>query len=81
VSVALAVRRGVRAAMPFVVAWEDALAVMSREQLSTLTSIDVLGLDVGKLIHDLDALPGDRVLPALPGASCGCSERRSREPG
>jgi len=64
--VALAVRRGVRAAMPFVVAWEDALAVMSREQLSTLTSIDVLGLNVGKLIHDLDALLGDRVLPALP---------------
>ena len=45
-SAALAVRRGVRAAMPFVVAWEDALAAMSREQLSTLTSIDVLGLDV-----------------------------------
>jgi hypothetical protein len=64
--VALAVRRGVRAAMPFVVAWEDALAVMSREQLSTLTSIDVLGLNIGKLIHDLDALLGDRVLPAIP---------------
>ena len=64
--VALAVRRGVRAAMPFVAAWEDALAVMSREQLASLTTIDVLGLNIGKLVHDLDALLGDRVLPRTP---------------
>ena len=64
--VAFAVRRGVRAAMPFVVAWEDALAVMTPQQLSALTSFDVLGLNVGKLIYDLDALLGDKLLPAFP---------------
>lgn len=64
--VAFAVRRGVRAAMPFVVAWEDALAVMTPQQLLELTSFDVLGLNVGKLIYDLDALLGDKLLPAFP---------------
>lgn len=64
--VALAVRRGVRAAMPFVVAWEDALTVMSREQLQAVTSIDLVAANMGQFLHDLDNLLGSKVLPALP---------------
>jgi len=64
--VALAVRRGVRGALPFVTAWEDALAVMSPEQLARATTVDVIGLNVGKLIHQLDSMLGEKVLPVLP---------------
>ena len=48
--VALAVRRGVRAAMPFVVAFEDGLEVMTKEQLAQVRAVNLLGLNLS-LIH------------------------------
>lgn len=64
--VALAVRRGVRAAMPFVAAFEDGLEVMTAEQLSQVRAVDLLGLNVGQLMHKLDAAILEHVWPQLP---------------
>lgn len=64
--VTVGVRKAVRAAMPFLIAWEDAIAVMSPGQLSKLASIDLLGLNFTKILHHLDSFLGDRVLPAFP---------------
>jgi hypothetical protein len=64
--VALAVRRAMRALMPFAVAWEDAVNVMTREQLKAVTTTDLLGLSIVKMVVDLDALLGEKMLPALP---------------
>ncbi len=52
--------------MPFVTAWEDALAVLSPEQLAGATTFDLLGLNAGKLMVQLDSLLGEKVLPVLP---------------
>lgn len=64
--VALAVRRGVRAAMPFVVAFEDGLEVMTKEQLAQVRAVNLLGLNIGQLMHKLDSAIGEHVLPVLP---------------
>ncbi len=64
--VSVAVRKGLRSGMPFLVAWEDAIAVMSREQLSKLTPIDVLGLNFTKLLHQFDTFLGEKVLDSFP---------------
>lgn len=64
--VALAMRRGVRLCIPFVVAWEDALLVMTPEKLASVTPLDLLGLNATKLIVDLDRVLVEKVLPALP---------------
>lgn len=64
--VVLAVRRGVRALMPFVVAFEDGLSVMTEQQLSQVRAADLVHLNLGQLINRLDASIGDRVMPSLP---------------
>lgn len=64
--VALAVRRGVRAVMPFAVAWEDAIEVMSGEQIATFTTLDLLGMSAVKLVVDLDHELGERMIATLP---------------
>ncbi|GAA4063923.1 hypothetical protein [Actinomadura miaoliensis] len=64
--VSLAIRRAVRGLMPFAVAWEDALTVMTREQLSAVTKMDLLGLSLVKVIASLDSVVGEKLLPALP---------------
>lgn len=63
---ALAVRRGVRAFMPFAVAWQDAIGVMTREQLAAATKMDLLALNAVKLVVDLDSLLGEKIFSALP---------------
>lgn len=64
--VALAVRRGVRAVMPFVAAFEDGLEVMTSEQLAQIRAADLIGVNFGKLMHQLDAMLGEKVWPLLP---------------
>lgn len=64
--VALAVRRGLRALMPFAVAWEDALAVMTRDQLAAVTKLDLLSVGALQLIASLDDQLGEKVMTALP---------------
>lgn len=64
--VALAVRRGLRALMPFAVAWEDALAVMTRDQLAAVTKLDLLGLGALHLIATLDDHLGEKIMSSLP---------------
>lgn len=70
-TVALAVRRGVRGLMPFATAWEDALAVMTPQQLARVSSADVLGLHAGELIVQLDSLLGEKVFSGLPMEAVG----------
>lgn len=64
--VTLAVRRAMRALMPLAVAWEDAIVVMSREQLKAITKADLLGISLVKMAVDLDSLLGEKLLPELP---------------
>lgn len=64
--VALAVRRGVRAAMPFVAAFEDGLGVMSAEQLGQIQAVNLAGVNFGQLMHQLDSMLGEKVWPMLP---------------
>ncbi len=65
-AVALAVRRGARAAMPFCVAWEDAVAIMTPDQLRAITHNDLLARGVLELVVDLDHRLGEQALPKLP---------------
>ncbi len=64
--VALAVRRGVRAAMPFVAAFEDGLEVMTAEQLAQIQAANLIGVNFGQLMHQFDAMLGEKVWPKLP---------------
>ena len=72
--VALAARRGVRAVMPFVVAFEDGLKVMTTRQLAQVRAVDLLNLNIGQVIHRIDATIGDRVMPSLPMETVAASE-------
>ncbi|MGW7586629.1 hypothetical protein ACWGKU_33475 [Kitasatospora sp. NPDC054768] len=65
--VGLAVRRLIRAAMPFAMAWSDALGLMSKAQLKAATpqNAEVL-LNAVQLVVQVDALFGEKVLAALP---------------
>ncbi len=64
--VALGVRRGLRALMPFAVEWEDALAVMTRDQLAAVTNLDLLGVGALHLIATLDDQLGEKIMTSLP---------------
>ncbi|GAA4510829.1 hypothetical protein GCM10023191_074030 [Actinoallomurus oryzae] len=55
-----------RALMPFAVAWQDAIGVMTREQLASASKMDLLALNTVKLVVDLDALLGEKIFSALP---------------
>lgn len=64
--VALAIRRGVRALMPFAVAGSDALSLMSKEQLKAAKRIDALAINAVQIIVSLDGFLGEKLLSALP---------------
>ncbi|MGW2340386.1 hypothetical protein [Streptomyces sp. NPDC001661] len=64
--VGLAVRRALRALMPFAVAWSDAIATMSKDQRKSITRKDVLALDVVRGIAFADKFLGDKLLSNLP---------------
>ncbi|MFE3109716.1 hypothetical protein ACFXG8_19050 [Kitasatospora indigofera] len=63
---ALGVRRAIRAAMPFAVAWSDALGVMSKAQLRAATRFDSEALNAVQIVVQVDAFFGEKVLAALP---------------
>ncbi|MGW7260725.1 hypothetical protein [Streptomyces sp. NPDC054834] len=64
--VALAVRRLVRAIVPFAAAWNEAISLMSREQLKQLRAKDVLALNAVQLVVQLDMFIGEKLLAPLP---------------
>ncbi|MFD5307312.1 hypothetical protein [Streptomyces rochei] len=64
--VALAFRRGVRALMPFAVAWNDALSLMSKEQLKAANRADVLAVNAIQMVISIDDFLGEKVLSSLP---------------
>ncbi|MET8418568.1 hypothetical protein ABZV41_23480 [Streptomyces sp. NPDC005098] len=64
--VALAIRRGVRALMPFAVAWSDALGLMSKDQLKAANRTNVLAINAIQMVISLDDFLGDKLLSSLP---------------
>ncbi|MFJ6140506.1 hypothetical protein [Kitasatospora sp. NPDC092286] len=66
-AVGLAVRRLIRATMPFAVAWSDALGLLSKAQLKAATRLDTgVLLNAVQLVVQADAFFGEKVLAALP---------------
>ncbi|MCT2589803.1 hypothetical protein LHJ74_07725 [Streptomyces sp. N2-109] len=64
--VALAVRRGVRALTPFVVAWNDAVKISSQNQLKGVQPAHILAVNAVEILVSLDDFLGEKVLAALP---------------
>lgn len=64
--VTLIIRRTVRGAMLFAVAWDDAVGLMSKDQLVLAAKVNVLGLNATSIIISLDSLLGEKLLPNLP---------------
>ncbi|MEU9663466.1 hypothetical protein [Streptomyces chartreusis] len=64
--VALAIRRAVRALMPFAVAWGDALSLMTKEQLKTANRMDVLAINAVQVVVSIDGFLGEKLLSTLP---------------
>ncbi|WP_369162367.1 hypothetical protein [Streptomyces sp. R02] len=64
--IALAFRRGIRAFMPFAVAWSDALSLMSKEQLKAANRADVLAINAVEMVISIDDFLGEKVFSSLP---------------
>ncbi|MBA2950093.1 hypothetical protein [Streptomyces himalayensis] len=64
--VALAVRRGVRALTPFIVAWNDAVKISSQNQLKDVQPANILAVNAVEMLVSLDDFLGEKVLAALP---------------
>ncbi|MEU2597929.1 hypothetical protein ABZ669_11920 [Streptomyces hirsutus] len=64
--VALAVRRGMRALTPFVVAWNDAVKISSQSQLKGVQPANILAVNAVEMLVSLDDFLGEKVLAALP---------------
>ncbi|MFF0674280.1 hypothetical protein ACFYVE_39460 [Streptomyces tendae] len=64
--VALAFRRGVRALMPFAVAWNDALSLMTKDQLKAANRAEVLAFNAIQTVFSIDDFLGEKVLSSLP---------------
>lgn len=64
--VALAVRRGVRALTPFVVAWNDAVKISSQKQLKDVQPANLLTVNAVEMLVSLDDFLGEKVLASLP---------------
>ncbi|GAB2988714.1 hypothetical protein GCM10023080_062910 [Streptomyces pseudoechinosporeus] len=64
--VALAVRRGVRALTPFVVAWNDAVKISSQNQLKDVQPANILAVNAVEMLVSLDDFLGEKVIAALP---------------
>ncbi|WP_158715365.1 hypothetical protein [Kitasatospora phosalacinea] len=79
-AVGLAVRRLIRATMPFAVAWSDALGLISKAQLKALKRFDSR-LDTVQLV-EVDSFFGEKVLTALPmeETSATAADLESRNP-
>ncbi|WP_143063761.1 hypothetical protein [Streptomyces sp. Ag109_O5-10] len=65
---ALAVRRGVRALMPFAIAWGDALSLVSKNQIKPASRAQFLAFNAVDMVLGLDAFLGEKVLSSLPMA-------------
>lgn len=77
--VSFAFRRLVRAAMPFAVAWSDAVQVVSREQLKAVNGMLIKGQDLIDAVVQLDAFVGTKMLSALPMESTTASDDDLRD--
>ncbi|MFC8494145.1 hypothetical protein ACFUJU_25820 [Streptomyces sp. NPDC057235] len=64
--VALALRRGIRALMPFAVAWSDALGNMTEQQRKAISKNDLLGIELTRGIATIDETIGEKVIATLP---------------
>jgi hypothetical protein len=64
--VALALRRLVRALMPFAVAWSDAVGSLAKDQLKAKSKADLAALNAVNVVIGLDGFLGERVLAGLP---------------
>ncbi|MFD5028809.1 hypothetical protein ACFWM0_00010 [Streptomyces sp. NPDC058405] len=64
--VALAIRRGLRASMPFAVAWSDAVSNMTENQRKAVSNTDILGLEVVQGIIMMDEAFGKKFVSTLP---------------
>ncbi|MGX9888714.1 hypothetical protein [Streptomyces sp. NPDC002276] len=64
--VALAVRRGVRALTPFVVAWNDAVKISSLSQLKDVQPANIIAVNAVEMLVSLDDFLGEKVLAVLP---------------
>ncbi|MFF5638730.1 hypothetical protein [Streptomyces sp. NPDC012825] len=60
--VTLALRRGIRALMPFAVAWNDALGNMTEQQRKAVSKIDLLSLELTRALITID----EKIIAALP---------------
>ncbi|MEV7512654.1 hypothetical protein AB0O57_32320 [Streptomyces sp. NPDC091201] len=63
---ALVIRRGMRALMPFAVAWSDAVSNMTVNQRKAVAKADILGLEIVQGIIQLDDAFGKKVISTLP---------------
>ncbi|MFB7592907.1 hypothetical protein [Streptomyces sp. NPDC056169] len=64
--VALAFRRGIRALMPFAVAWSDALNNMTENQRKAVSRADLLSIELARGIAMIDEKVGEKVIATLP---------------
>ncbi|MEV7489058.1 hypothetical protein AB0N86_34220 [Streptomyces sp. NPDC093023] len=64
--VALAVRRALRGAMPFAVAWSDAISNMTENQRKAVSKADILGLDLVQIVIMVDEAFGTKFISTLP---------------
>jgi hypothetical protein len=65
-TIALAIRRGVRALTPFAVAWGDALSLVSQSQIRAMNRAEVVAVNAVQLVVTLDDFLGERLLSSLP---------------
>lgn len=64
--VALALRRIIRALMPFAVAWSDSVGMLTKDQLKAKSKSDFAALNAVNVIIEIDKLFGEKVLAKLP---------------
>ncbi|MFI5534732.1 hypothetical protein ACIA8O_39985 [Kitasatospora sp. NPDC051853] len=64
--VVFALRLGVRAAMPYAVAWSDAVQVVSKEQLKAVNGSAIAGADLVDAVMKFDTFVGTKMFSTLP---------------
>jgi hypothetical protein len=64
--VALAVRRGLRAMLPFAVAWSDAISNMTENQRKAVSKSDIFSLELTRVIVMMDEAFGEKFISTLP---------------
>ncbi|MFF8329232.1 hypothetical protein [Rhodococcus qingshengii] len=63
---AMAVRRGVRALLPFAIAWGDAVSLVSKSQIKPTSRAQVLAFNAVDMVVSFDTFLGEKILPSLP---------------